>query len=81
MASPTVRCSVETNSSSISVASCCAVVMAASDSRDSCGCALAPLICGQPVDKALGLGADSGGLDADSLQQRRGDPVVLRQQR
>ena len=35
----------------------------------------------QPVDDALRLGADSGGLDADSLQQRRSDPVVLRQQR
>ena len=35
----------------------------------------------QPVDDALGFSADGGGLDADSLQQRRGDPVVLRQQR
>ena len=35
----------------------------------------------QPVQDALRFGADSGGLDADSLQQRRGDPVVLRQQR
>ena len=33
----------------------------------------------QPVQDALSFGADSGGLDADSLQQRRGDPVVLRQ--
>ncbi len=35
----------------------------------------------QPVEQALRLGSDGGGLDADSLQQRRGDPVVLRQQR
>ena len=34
----------------------------------------------QPVQDALRFGADSGGLDADSLQQRRGDPVVLREQ-
>src|ERR1700722_14788235 len=33
----------------------------------------------QPVDEALRFGADSGGLDADSLQQRRGDPVILRE--
>ena len=35
----------------------------------------------QPVQQVLGFGADGGGLDADSLQQRRGDAVVLRQQR
>ena len=34
----------------------------------------------QPVQDALRFGADGGGLDADSLQQRRGDPVVLREQ-
>ena len=34
----------------------------------------------QPVQQVLRFGADGGGLDADSLQQRRGDPVRLRQQ-
>ena len=46
MARPTIRCSVETYSSSISVANCWAAVMAASDSRDSCGCEVAPLLVG-----------------------------------
>ncbi len=46
MASPTIRCSVETYSSSISVASCWAAVIAASDSRDNCGCEVAPLLVG-----------------------------------
>ena len=35
----------------------------------------------QPVQQVLGFGADGGGLDTDSLQQRGGDAVVLRQQR
>jgi hypothetical protein len=49
--------------------------MAASDSR------IGAAGLGQPVDQALGFGANGGGLDTDSLQQRRGDAVVLRQQR
>ncbi|CKV10324.1 Uncharacterised protein [Mycobacterium tuberculosis] len=62
VASPTITCSVETYSSSSSVASCCAVVIAANDSRDSCGCVLAPVACGKRSS------ADGGGLDTDSLQ-------------
>ena len=42
-ARPTSRCSVETYSSSISVASACAALIAARDSRDNCGCEVAPL--------------------------------------
>lgn len=34
----------------------------------------------QPVEKPLRFGADAGRLDADGLQQRRGDSVGLRQQ-
>ena len=43
VASPTSRCSVETYSSSISVANCWAVVIADSESRESCGVEFEPV--------------------------------------
>ena len=70
---------METYSSSSSVATCCAVVMAASDSRDSCGCRAGATGRGNR-STGVRLQRGSGGLDADSFQQRRGDPFV-RQQR
>ena len=80
MARPTIRCSVETYSSSISVASCWAAVIAASDSRDSCGVDAGAGGAGQPVEQVLRLGPDGRGFDADGLQQWGGNAVVLGEQ-
>ena len=80
VARPTIRCSVETYSSSISVARCWAAVIAARAWRDSCGCDAAPLALGSRSRSRCASARISRGFDADGLEKGRGNAVVLGQQ-